>query len=338
MNKPTYTIVEQLERDKWEGFVAQHPRGTIFQTPEMWDFYVEANLHEPLLVAALDENQNVAGLMLAVIQGQYQGALKQLTDRAIIFGAPLARDGDRYIREILLDAYEKIIKKRVVYSQFRNLWVHREDEKETFETLGFMYEPHLDIHMDLTDSEGILEGKASNKRMRNYRKAIRKGLVLKQLTEPAEVETAFELIRNNYTRIKLPTPEKSFIDSAYRILFPKGMVKYFAAIHQEKIVSVRMELCYGDTIYDWWAGTREEYLKMFPNDFLPWEIVMWGQSQGYRLFDFGGAGKPGVPYGVRDFKLKFGGKLLEFGRYEKFHKPLLMKIAKVGLKLWKKLR
>ena len=41
---------------------------------------------------------------------------------------------------------------------------------------------------------------------------------------------------------------------------------------------------------------------------------MWGAENGYRLCNFGGAGKRDEEYGVRDFKAKFGGELICFAR------------------------
>ena len=48
-------------------------------------------------------------------------------------------------------------------------------------------------------------------------------------------------------------------------------------------------------------------------------------------------GKPNQHYGVRDYKLKFGGKLVNFGRYEIVHKKHLFKIGKIGYYLFKKI-
>ena len=41
-----------------------------------------------------------------------------------------------------------------------------------------------------------------------------------------------------------------------------------------------------------------------------------------------GAGKPDEDYGVRDFKAKFGGELLEHGRYLKIHHSFLYNTGK----------
>jgi len=51
------------------------------------------------------------------------------------------------------------------------------------------------------------------------------------------------------------------------------------------------------------------------------------------LFNFGGAGKPGQPYGPREFKKDFGGKLVEYGRHHLVLSPLRYKILEFGLKL-----
>ena len=40
-----------------------------------------------------------------------------------------------------------------------------------------------------------------------------------------------------------------------------------------------------------------------------------GHQNIFQIFDFDGAGKPDIPYCVRDYKKKFGGKLVNYGRY-----------------------
>ena len=58
----------------------------------------------------------------------------------------------------------------------------------------------------------------------------------------------------------------------------------------------------------------------------------WGLNNGYSVLDFGGAGKPNEKYGVRDYKMKFGGELVNFGRYTKINNKSKMLLGKTGLK------
>jgi len=55
------------------------------------------------------------------------------------------------------------------------------------------------------------------------------------------------------------------------------------------------------------------------------------------VYDFGGAGKPDEPYGVRDFKAKFGGKLINYSRNTSSHSPRWLAVSKVGYQIYRKL-
>ena len=88
----------------------------------------------------------------------------------------------------------------------------------------------------------------------------------------------------------------------------------FTALNEGKIIGCMLALVYKSTIYDFYAGSYAEYYSKYPNDLIPWEVFLWGKCEGYTCFDFGGAGKPNVPYGVREYKKKFGGDLVEHGR------------------------
>jgi lipid II:glycine glycyltransferase (peptidoglycan interpeptide bridge formation enzyme) len=54
--------------------------------------------------------------------------------------------------------------------------------------------------------------------------------------------------------------------------------------------------------------------------------MTWGHESGYRLLDFGGAGLPEEEYGPREFKRRFGGRLVNLGRYTIVHKPKMLKL------------
>jgi hypothetical protein len=72
---------------------------------------------------------------------------------------------------------------------------------------------------------------------------------------------------------------------------------------------------------------------MRPNDFLMWNVICWAHRNGYKYFDFGGGGKQGVPYGVRDYKMKYGCEIEDYGRYIYTHRPLAYKAGKLGVKM-----
>ena len=135
----------------------------------------------------------------------------------------------------------------------------------------------------------------------------------------------FEL-KNNFSYDKLFFNSKNLLD---------GHVKFFGAFCESKMIAGQVRLCYKDTVYAWYAGSDSGYFQKRPNDFLLWNVILWSKENNYKVFDFGGAGKPNVPYGVRDYKLKFGGELVNYGRFEKVHQPVVMFMSSIGLKFWK---
>jgi lipid II:glycine glycyltransferase (peptidoglycan interpeptide bridge formation enzyme) len=333
----TYNLTDQPDREKWSDFVLNHPKGTIFQTPEMFDVLAATKNNEPGLVAAVDSDGRPVGLMVYTIQEESGGLLGRLSARSIVRGGPLALDDNKEIIQSLINHYNKHVKPKAIYTQYRNFW-DQEKEIELFKKNGFKYEEHLNILVNLEKSEDELWKDVHSKRRNEIRRARKEGTTARELTTHEELETSYRILNDVYTRAKLPLHDKTMFDAATKILHPKGMIRFFGAINGGKIIGTIVVLCYKQRVFDWYAGSYREHYNKYPNDLLPWEVFLWGKKNGYTLFDFGGAGKPGVPYGVRDYKKKFGGTFVNYGRYEKIHKPLLMKAASAGFKLWRKIR
>lgn len=331
-NNNKYTVTHELDEKAWSEFVRSHPRGNPFQTPEMAEAYRRDTKHEPFLTAVLDIDGAVAGLLLAVFQKQYIGLAGRFTIRAVIYGTPLIRDDNPEVLAILLDKYKAIAKKKAIYSQFRNFY-SQDGQKEIFEKRGFMYEDHLNVLVDLTQDEAVMLTRMDGLRRKNIKKAEKSGLECREIIDEKELTRGIKLIGAVYQKKKLPYPGDDFLLQCFRYLHPTGLSLAFGAFLGEELISVRLLLVSHNVIYDWWVGYLEEHASKYPNDLLPWRIMQWGKQNGYRLYDFCGAGKPGIPYGVRDFKLKFGGDLVNYGRFEGVHKPLLMKLGEWGMKI-----
>ena len=94
----------------------------------------------------------------------------------------------------------------------------------------------------------------------------------------------------------------------------------------------------GKALYEMFAcGQDGVYKNIFPSELATFSGIQQAVNNGYPVFDMMGAGKPDDGgYGVRDFKLKFGGELVEFGRYDYICNHLLYNIGKLGVKLLKK--
>ena len=94
-----------------------------------------------------------------------------------------------------------------------------------------------------------------------------------------------------------------------------------------------------DCVYEWFAcGKDGEFKNIHPSSLTKYAGLQYAAEHGIR-FDMMGAGAPGDGgYGVRDFKLEFGGELLEFGRFKGvLNRPLYL-VGTLGVKILKKLK
>ena len=327
-----------LNKVKIKDFEINYTRNNIFQTPEMYEVYKNTKNYEPVYLSVVDEKKNLLGSLLAVIQKEHSGLLGKLSSRAIIWGGPLVKNNDLEILDFILSEFNKIVKRKAIYTQFRNMWEYTEEEKGIFKKNGFLFEEHLDIIHDLALADDQFFEKMHKGRRKNVRRAIRKGLDFEEISTLKELLESLKLIRNTYSRVKMPMPDESFFISVFNDFHDKEMVKFFGCKINGKLIGTRYVFIYNKLVYDWYAGTDDNYLDYYPNDFLPFKIMQWGRNNGYKTFQFGGAGKPNKPYGVRDYKLKSGGELVNWGRFEKINQPVLMKVAKIGFELWKKFK
>lgn len=329
----SYSIVDNVPKDKWSDFINKHPHGCVFQTPEMFKVCKKAKYFEPIFLSVVDDGKQILGVLLAVIQKEHSGFWGKFSSRSIIIGGPLVKNDDLEILYILLNEYKRRIKGKVVYSQFRNMrdWNFA---KGVFEKLDFLYEDHLDILINLNKEKDELWSACS----RDRKKSIKKGLsflTIEEIDMAKHIDAIYGLLVGVYNRIKLPIPGKEYFWNACDILGGNGYLRTFGAFKNSNLIGVRIVLCYKELIYDWYAGANDSFLEYRPNDVLPWHVLLWGKNKGFKTFDFGGAGKPNISYGVRDYKLKFGGKLVNFGRFELIHKPVLYRLGLLGLFLFK---
>lgn len=329
-----YTSFPETLSKQWDNFLESHPDRNIFYTKEMITVYEKANKYNPAIVVAADEN-GIQGILVGLIQKEFKGILGYLSARCIIFGGPLVQNDDPILLSKLLNKYDSKIRKKVIYSQIRNL-VLEKPSKEKLKQCGYIFSEHLNIHINL--NQKLIEFRATlkSKLRQNIRKAERKGLNFSELENDKDLQTGYKILHAVYRNAGLPLPGFSFFEHVYNSFVPTGKAKFFKAYYKNQMVGVRFVLIYNGLVYDWYAGSYKRYNKLYPNDYLPYKVIEWGiRNENYHLFDFGGAGKPNIPYGVRDHKLKFSQNLIQPGRFEKIHHPIIYKISLLGFKLYR---
>ena len=130
--------------------------------------------YEPIFLMVVNEDNEVLGMLLSVIQKEYGGILGNLTARSITWGGPLVKDDDLEIFKLILIEYNKIAREKAIYSQFRNL-SDMQEFRDVFDNWGYHYEDNLNILINLAKSEDSLWEKFIRKdemRLEELRKRV----------------------------------------------------------------------------------------------------------------------------------------------------------------------
>ena len=362
----------EIDCEEWETLVKGSTTGTWFQTPEAYEFFASMpDLFKPFVVAIsneapLSEAQHSINPSLQTLRAVCVGyvtkeknPLKQFfMRRAIIIGGPaLADDASLEEVEALMIAvrdqltnikYQILnIKCAPIYIETRNFNDYSK-WKNAFAKAGFVYQPHLNFHVDCSNKE-VMWNRMSDNRKRQIKKMSASNACLmshehgslnnvpkvlhKDVTEQ-DVREWYEILAELYrTKVKTPLWPVEFFIEAYR----QGIGRYMMVRHDGKIIGGSMVVADEKAVYEWFeCGLNAQYKDQYPSVFATYAGMCYASEQGLKRYDMMGAGVPGVPYGVRDFKAEFGGQLVEHGRFVCVCEPLLYKIGEIAVKMMKR--
>lgn len=332
-------IVRQLDEHLWRKFVDNHPQGQIFHTPEMFQVFAQAQGHCPTLWATVDDEGETLALLLPVQITLKNGLLHRLTTRAIVYGGILCAPGPKGAKALvlLLETYTRDVDGAPLFTELRNL-SNTVAIQPILREHGFALQDHLNYLIDLDRPvETIMQDMSKSARKKIRRKLGQDELVVEEITQREQLSTWYSVLQQTYHRAQIPLADRSLFEATFDVLYPRGMVKFLVARTDQAHAAVSVELLYKkENIYAWYGGTDRTYRHFYPTELLTWHIIRWGAEQGYKLYDFGGAGKPDEEYGVRDFKAKFGGQLVNLGRHVYVHAPVTLAFSRIGYQVYRK--
>ena len=327
--------VQEIDLGSWDDLTKSSAVATWFQTPEAYRFFSSLSFMETFALGIKNE-----GVLKGVVVGYIQkdgNPLKQfLSRRAIVMGGPLFADDitDEEVKTLLTELQTRL-KRKTIYVETRNLndysrW------RTALEECGFKYDPHYDVIVDTSSVEEV-NGRLDRNRKRNIKKAIENGIIIDKNPSKADVNAFYSLLNELYeTKVKTPLYPYEFFEKLREL--PASLF-CIAKDPEGKVIGGLVCVAQtGNAVYAWFAcGDDMLYKKLSPSVMANYAGICHAAENGFAKFDFMGAGKPDDGgYGVRDFKLKFGGELLEPGRYILVCNPLLYGLGRLAVKILKK--
>ena len=318
----------QIDRQQWTELVQTSETGTWFQSPEAYDFF--ASVPELLTPFAygVEKDTRLCAVCVGYVTKECNPIRQFFTRRAIITGGPcLANNSLNEEVQLLLSTLRQQLSTRSsapIYIECRNFndfssW------KSAFIAAGFAYKPHLNFHVD----------PAVNKLSDNRKRQLKKS---DAISEPArsesEIREWYQVLEKLYrTKVKTPLWPIDFFLSAFR----QNIARFLLVKHEGKVIGGSMVVADTRTVYEWFeCGLNTQFKDQYPSVLATFAGIQLAHKTNRSRYDMMGAGEPGVPYGVRDFKSEFGGTLVEHGRFLSICKPLLYRLGSFAISLIKR--
>lgn len=325
--------ISEINQQQWNTLLKESRTRSFFQTRECYELYAANPEFMTPFCLAIEDDGKLKGVIIGYIQADGGAAKRYLSRRAIINSGPLLANNisDEALTTLLMECWKRL-QGKAIYVECRNFEDYSE-YKNVFKQCEFDYEPHLNFHIDTT-SEEIANQNLGKSRKRDIRTSFRDGADIVECPTLEEVRDFYAILSDLYiNKVKTPLYPLSFFERLYQQEYSKFLLVRL----NKKIVGGTVCVCLsGYAVYEWFAcGEDGVYKNIYPSTVATYAGIRYAAQNGYQHFDMMGAGKPDEGYGVRDFKAKFGGQLVEHGRFVHVLNPTLYGVGKMGVKVMK---
>ena len=272
----------------------------------------------PEYVVSYDEAGTINGLLLLVTHHEKGFILRHFTRRAVVYGEPIADSSQ--VQKKLIDFLLKHVKRRHLFLQFR---INRDAHPVLDEYDGvFNRQDYLNVFIWNKGSDTAWESLSRSKRWQ-IRKNLENNVQITETKDDDDLKQWYEILQYLYQyKVQKPVPPLKFFRA---LLDNEGRVNCTMLLvvkHQQRVIGgMLVPVSGGKAVHEWYiCGADEQYkpLNIYPSVMATWAGIDYMIQNHFEYFDFMGAGRPDVPYGVREFKKRFGGDLVDVVRYTHF--------------------
>lgn len=330
------TKVSESIIPEWNRFIQSHPYGSVLQSWFAWQLFSQTKNFRPVFIGCVDETGRFAGLLLGVIIREASFLKSLFSSRLVVYGGPLADEKNpqaRQIFKLLLDTLITRTNHRAIFTQFRASY-DLSPYSDLFLQNKFTWVPRINLLIDTTDRESIILGLSSTRR-RQIRRSLQNGARIIEPANLGQIRQFYEILHELYRhKVRKPLPDWSFFESFFHLIQNQPLGKYFLIECDQKIIGgIMSPYMAGKSVFEWYVcGLDADYRSrgIFPSVLATWAAIEHGAASDCAIFDFMGVGKPDEPYGVRDFKMRFGGTVVNYGRYIRINNQLKYAVAELG--------
>lgn len=199
------------------------------------------------------------------------------------------------------------------------------------------YQPENTLILDLDREEEDLLKQMKPKGRYNIKVAQKNGVIVrKSSNSPEDVDAFYRLLQQTTSRDEFSGHQKKFYNDMLETLGEKSLL--YLAEYQSNIVAGIIVTHHKDTAIYYFGASGNEYRNVMAPYLLQWQAIKDAKKAGMKYYDFLGIAPENSPHhpwaGVTDFKLKFGGRRVDYQpAQEMVYQPFWYQVVKLLKKL-----
>ncbi len=305
------TNIQDIDRSKWEHLLKVSQYTSPFQTPGFYDLYNELE-GQKADVFVVEEEERFLALVVITIQHE-KGLKSYFSRRGIIYGGLLLHpEATQHHIKLLAAHLEEAYHHQLIYLEIRNNFNYSAF-KNVLQQTGFDYVPWLNIQFENISAESFRNGWTKT-RQRQLNKALKNGVSWRPATSMDDVRAFYVILSRLYKyKVKKPLPSLDFFEKLYESPFARCLV----VENESGIIGGVMCPFYPEkSLYEFYiCGLDRDCPSHHPSIVAMWAMVEYAEQNNIPNLDLMGAGQVGKSSSIREFKSKFGGKMVENGRF-----------------------
>jgi serine/alanine adding enzyme len=327
-----HTNSKDINSKQWNTLLDTSPTSSFFQSKACYDAYVQLSFLDPF-VFAVAEDERLVGLACGYLIAD-GGRVKSLFSRRAIIPGGLLLDeniNNEAISALLKALQQGLSDKGAIYIELRN-YNDFSQFRVAIAQAEFDYQSHSNIHVPTLDVPTAFS-QLNESKQRQVKQTLKSGASCELSDDKEDLKVFYQMLIKLYRRrVKKPLFPYEFFDKLHQ----QSFTRFFVVKRADKVIGGIFCVQSDKVVYEWFiCGENNKAKKVYPSVLATWKAIEYAAGNGFEYFDFMGAGKKDEPYGVREFKSKFGGELVEQGRFLYICKPGLYKFSKSVLNVIK---
>jgi lipid II:glycine glycyltransferase (peptidoglycan interpeptide bridge formation enzyme) len=311
-------LITQSEKQLWNDFVMDSPRGHIYQSYE-WGEVMSHSGWQPLRLV-VEEAENIKACV-SILKKKIPA-----TPWSIFYSprGPIINYQEPETFRCLMEGINRIASANsAVFLQIVPHALSQDNEvskalnKQNFKKIekqGLLRltEALRVYRIDLSNSEDEILAKMKRKTRYSVRLAQRKGVEVKQGKNFADLEVFYNMLKATSKRKKFAVRNFSYFKSIWEQMSPNGIAKLFFSTYKEELLSTAIIFKFGKLCWYMYGASKDKHRDVMASYALQWHIMKWAKKNGCKWYDLRGVPSFNPPkthesFGIYLFKRGFGG-------------------------------